>query len=177
MSIEKIISTLPLKSNAERDRIRVNAQRLLADGKPAQKVDAEKVIVALDDLAESEHRTRYERLKDAPVSQRVIEAFQAEPPTDTEVKVIRALLANPHATSAALSDACGWRGQVWHAHFGAMCRAREVWLWPAERSVLRDSNFWSGILADFDAETSTWTMKPDVAAAFCELGLAPGTVS
>lgn len=174
MSIEKIISALPRKSNEERDRFRRNANDILTGRRPGNKDDAAQMIAALDAIQRSEHRDRYEHLKGAPVARRVVETFQADPATETEAKVIRVLLANPGASSAALSDALGWGGQIWHTHFGTMCKNREAWLWPAERSVMRDANFWSGILADFDMATSTWTIKPDVAEAFGELGLAPG---
>lgn len=107
------------------------------------------------------------------MAQRVVEAFRAHPATETEVKVIRVLLANSGTTSTALSNRIGWSGQSWHVHFGTMCKTREAWLWPAVTSELRDKQVWSGILANYDKATSGWTMKDDVAGAFAALGLAP----
>ena len=56
-------------------------------------------------------------------------------------------------------------------HFGTMCKNREVYLWPATRSENRDAAFYSGIIATFDPTGALFTMKPDVVAAFKELGI------
>jgi hypothetical protein len=60
---------------------------------------------------------------------------------------------------------------IWQMHFGNLCKAREDLLWPAKGAETRDGLFWSGILADVERGTNRFTMKPDVAAAFLELGL------
>lgn len=54
-----------------------------------------------------------------------------------------------------------------------MCKQREAYLWPAEKFERRDASFYTGILADAEFVDDTWyfTMKPDVAQAFSELGL------
>lgn len=127
---------------------------------------------ALDAQEEAEHKALYEKLAGMPAAERVVEEFRAVPPTETDIKVIRALIQNPGSTSTELSKALGWGGKSWHMHFGKMCEAREVYLWPAERFEKKDANFYSGILADFSADGSLFTMKPDVAAAFEELGFA-----
>ena len=169
---DKIIASLPQKSTAERARIRANCEDKLANGTPQQQADARKVLDALDALAQSEAATLYDRLSGMTVAARVVEAFRKQPPTETEVTVILALLNTPAATSTDLSRACGWKGQIWHTHFGTMCKKREADLWPADPALTRDGNFYSGILADLDPEGNRFTMKPDVAAAFAELGMA-----
>ncbi|AHM02974.1 hypothetical protein roselon_00534 [Roseibacterium elongatum DSM 19469] len=172
MSIDRIIASIPEKSEADRDKMRENAKRLSETGTAQQKTDAEKLLAALDRAAEAELKALYDRLKDLPAAARVVEAFRALPPSETDVKVVRALLDNPSSTSATLSAAIGWKGQAWHMHFGKMCFDREVYLWPAERSEKREASFYSGILAEFDPNGSLFTLKPDVVAAFAELGIA-----
>ncbi len=170
-STDMIVGSLPHKSQAERARMRANAERLADKGIPTQKTDAERLLDALAALTEAEAKTLYDRLSGLTVAARVVEAFRKQPPTETDEKVIMALLRHPGSTSEALSKICGWRGQIWHTHFGKMCGARETWLWPATRSEKTDTKFLCGILAEYDWATSGWTMKPDVAAAFAELGL------
>lgn len=166
-----IIASLPHKSQAERARIRTNAERWVKSGTPAQKAEGKKMIAALDALGEAEAKTLYDRLSGMTVAKRVVEAFRKQPPTETEVTVILALLNYPGSTSTGLSKACGWKAQIWHTHFGTMCKKREADLWPAEPFTKRDANFYSGILADLDPNGNRFTMKPEVADAFAELGL------
>ncbi|MCA1338291.1 hypothetical protein [Pseudooceanicola marinus] len=174
MSIDLIIATLPSKIAAERQQMRDNAERLIEKGSAAKQADARKLLNALDELEAEERETLAQWVRDTPIGDRVLRAFEVVPLSDTEAKVIRALMDNPGSTSAELSKACGWRGQTWHAHFGKMCGAREVYLWPAEMSARREEKLWSGILADFDENTATWTMKPEVADAFATMNLGPG---
>lgn len=171
-STDIIISSLPHKSQAERARMRANAERLADKGTPTQKADAKRLLDALAALTEAEAKTLYDRLSGMTIAARVVAAFRKQPPTETEVTVILALLNNPAATSTALSKACGWKAQIWHTHFGTMCKKREADLWPAERFEKRDASFYSGILADLAPDGNLFTMKPDVVAAFAELGLA-----
>jgi hypothetical protein len=172
MSIQKTIDRLPDMTQEGRDKLRINAQRLASDGNDTQRADAETLLKALDDLAIAEHQTLYDQLKGMKAAERVAEAFRREPPTDTEIKIIEALLANPGSTSTELSQACGWKAQTWHMHFGTMCKNREIYLWPAPPSALRDNEeMMTGILADLDTDGNKWTMKPDVEAAFRAMGL------
>jgi hypothetical protein len=59
-------------------------------------------------------------------------------------------------------------------HFGNLCKDRQTYLWPAPTTERGDGLFFSGILADIDPATNRFTMKPDVAVAFAELGLKAG---
>ncbi len=170
-STDIIIGSLPHKSQAERARMRANAERLADKGTPTQKADAKRMLEALNALILSERQKLNDLLSTLTMPLRVIEAFRHLPPTKTEEKIILALLDNPGSTSTDLSRACGWKGQIWHTHFGTMCKKREDDLWPADPAVARDGNFYSGILADLDPTENRFTMKPDVTAAFAELGL------
>ena len=171
MSIDKVIASIPSKSEADRRKMRTNAQRWLSSGTEAQKRQARQFLDALDAQIMSERKKLNEVLSAMTLAARVVEAFCKQPPTPTEEKVIRALLDHPGSTSTALSRACGWKGQIWHNRFGTMCKNREIDLWPAEPFAHRDANFYSGILADLDPDGNRFTMKPDVARAFSELGI------
>ena len=167
MNVDAIIAAIPGKTREERRRLRENADRLSANGSPAQREAAGRVLSALDahEAAEAERQQADRdalRRKTAgrSVADRVKAAFDAVPPTATDAKVIQVLLDNPGLTSRELSERLGWGGVIWHTHFGKMCRDREPWLWPAEPA--RDANFYCGILADLD-EAHRWSMKPEVA--------------
>jgi len=173
MSIDRIIAALPGKSEADRRKIRTNAERWQATGTPAQQAEANKMLEALEAQTVSERQAQSEHVEAMPVFDRITEAFTKRPPTATEEAVIRALLDNPASTSTELSRACRWKGQIWHTHFGKMARSREPDLWPADPSQTRDAHFYSGILADLDPDGNRFTMKPEVAAAFTEMGIFP----
>jgi len=172
MSIDKIIAALPDKSEADRKKMRTNAERWLATGTPAQQADASKLIEAQEALTVTERQTQSDHVEAMPITERVTEAFTKRPPTPNEETIIRALLNNPASTSTELSRACGWKGQIWHTHFGTMAKNREPDLWPAEPFTSRDRNFYSGILADLDPAGNRFTLKPEVAAAFAGMGIS-----
>lgn len=172
MSIDKIIASIPTKSEADRAKMRTNAERLLSSGTPPQKVDARKLLDALDAAVVAEREKLNDLLSKMPMSARVADAFRKRPPTANEEKIIRALLENPHSTSGELSKAYGFDSQIWQMHFGNMAKAREADLWPAEHSITRDAHFYCGILADFDPDGSRFTMKPEVVLGFAALGIS-----
>lgn len=172
MSIDKIIASIPEKTEADRKKMRANAERWLSTGTPAQKADARKLLDALDAAVMAERAKLNDLLSKMPMSVRVAEAFRKRPPTRGEEDVIRALLDNPHSTSNQLSKAYGHDSQIWQMHFGNMAKAREADLWPAEPFATRDANFYCGILADFDPNGSRFTMKPEVVLGFAALGIS-----
>lgn len=170
MNIDKIIAGLPGMSQQERERVRTNAEKLLDSGNAEQKAAATKVITALGDVEEAEHKALVDRLNGMEVSARVVEAFRVNPMSETEAKIIQVLLDHPGSTSTELSQALGWGAQAWHMHFGTMCANRAIYLWPAPKSEVRSADFYSGILADLSPD-NRWTMKPEVEVALSELGL------
>lgn len=172
MSIEKIIASIEGLSEDNRRKMRANAVRMKAGGTALQQAQAARVIEALDARRHAEIAALNAALSAMTIAARIVAAFRRRPPTLTEETVIRALLDNPASTSTELSSACGWKGQVWHAHFGKMAKAREADLWLAEASVTRGASFYCGILADLDPDGNRFTIKADVAAAFAELGIA-----
>lgn len=172
MSIERTLQTLPNLSVQERDRLRINAERLQAKGTPQQKVDATTLLQAMAGLESARRQALIDRLAPLSVAQRVVEAFRAMPMTETERKLVQVLMDHPGSTSTELSRALGWGGQSWHMHFGTMCFLREAYLWPAPPSNRPGQDFYSGILADLEAGTR-WTLKLDVAEAFAAIGITP----
>lgn len=175
MSIEKTLAAIPGQSQADRAKLRANAERLAATGTPAQQAQAKAVLAELDRVAQVEAARLHAAVSAMDMAARVAAAFTKNPPTLNEEKVIRALLDNPHSSSSHLSKVCGSDSQIWQMHFGNMAKAREADLWPAERFTKRDANFYCGILADFDPDGSRFTMKPEVAHGFAALGITPRT--
>lgn len=170
MNIDRIIESIPTKSKAERQDMRDNARRWLDTGTAEQKAQAAQLIAALDGDEQASRQAQYQRLKDMPLAQRVVEAFRVSPPSDNERKTIQALLANPGATSTELSRAYGHDSMIWQMHFGNMCKDRQAHLWPAEKAEKRDGQFFSGILADYDPLSGGFAMRAELIPAFEELG-------
>ncbi len=168
MSVERIIAGIPTLDQAERKRLRANAEAKLGDA--ARMADARRVIEALDMQAALEKAELSEHVRGLPRVQRIVQAFTRSPMTETERKLVQVLLDNPGESSEGLSRALGWGGTTWHMHFGTMCKDREANLWPADPSAIRDAAFYSGILADL-SDANRWTMKPEAVTALAELGL------
>ena len=154
--------------------MRENAAALLASSDPKKAADADKLLAALEELEREEQEQLIGELKDLPIAERVVRAFTVEPMTETEAKIIQVLLDNPGSTNRDLSRKLDWNDNGFDLHFGTMCRNRTVYLWPAPDAGNRDGKFYSGILAEYDEDGSSFTMKPDVAAAFVKLGLKGG---
>ncbi len=173
LNIDKIVAAIPSAGPEKRRQMRTNARTWLETGTDAQKQAAQTLLTALDGQEAQEREALIGELRGMAVSERVVRAFTVQKMTETEARLIQALLDNPGSTSSALSRAMGWEAQSWHLHFGTMCFNRSTYLWPAPESERRDGAFYSGILADFDDASSTFTMKAEVAAAFAKLGLRP----
>jgi hypothetical protein len=173
MNVDKVIASLPNKTPAERRAIREHSEAWLVSGSSEQQKAAQQVAEALDDLERTEIEALVKHVSALPKAQRVVEAFKDPEMTETERAVVKVLLDNPGSTSTELTAALGWRAQAWHMHFGTMCFNRRARLWPAPPAEKRKADFYSGILADFDEESSTFTMNPDAATGFAALGLRP----
>ena len=163
MLIDKIIAAIPGKSRAEREQMRRNAEEGFRRNKGSgtsrdrgtgRSGGADRVLLA-----------------GMPLAERDAQAFRTRPPSEAEEKALRALLDHPGATSDPLSEVCGWGGLSWHLHFAEVGKRREHLLWAAPHNVVRDTDFWCGMLADFDRDGSRWTMKPEVVAGLGGIGL------
>ena len=171
MSIDKIIATIPTATRDQRDAMRRNSEAKIASGDAKAKAEAEALVAALDRHEAEEQGALITELKGLTVVERVVRAFTVVPMTENDEKLIRVLLDNPGSTSTELSQKLGWGGKTWHMQFGTMGKIRAVYLWPAPDAVTREGKFFSGILADLDPAGNLFTMKPDVVAAFAQMGL------
>jgi hypothetical protein len=171
MNIDKQIAATPSLSGDERARMRSNAERWLESGTDVQRDAATRLLVALDAFEAEADQERVAKIKAMSTSQRIVTAFERRLLTETERKVVQALLDNPDSSSTVLSTACGWKGQIWHEKFGTMCAKRGADLWPAPYAETRDAPFYSGILADFDDSSRGFTLKVDAVEAFAFFGL------
>ena len=171
MDVEKIIEGLPRRTPEQRKQMRLNAIEQSESADPKKAAEAQQFLSALAAMEASEHAELIAEVAGMEPAARVIKAFKAEPMTDTEQRLIQVLLDNPHSTSGELTEKIGWKGMSWHLHFGTMCANRGVYLGQPPKATTPNGKFYTGILADFDNATSRFTMKPDVAAAFAQLGL------
>jgi hypothetical protein len=110
---------------------------------------------------------------------KIVAAFERTPLTTSEAKTVKALMNNPGAAPLELSAAIESESSgAWQLLFGRLCRRREADLWPAPPAFGRRtpggdiSRFYTGILADWDLNSRTFTMKPEAIEAFSRLGCA-----
>jgi hypothetical protein len=165
MNVERLIATLPGKTDAERRIIRKRAMDWADNGLDTEKTAARHVLEALAKLIEREARAD-------PVS-KVKRAFEAIPVSDSERALIQVLLDNPATTSTRLTEAMGWSDKAWQLHFGKIGWDRQEYLWPASWVEKRNAPFKAGILADYDDHNHGFTMKPEVVAGLERVGIAP----
>jgi hypothetical protein len=171
LNIEKILASIPSAAPEKRKQMRVNAEGLIESGDTSQRAAATRLLDALNAQNAIDDNVLRTELAGLDITERVKRAFTVRPMTDNEQKLIQVLLDQPNSTSSALTKALGWKAQSWHLHFGTMCANRALYLWPAPDAENRDGKFYSGILADLKEPENTFTIKPDAAAAFAQLGL------
>lgn len=171
MTIAKILAAIPSASREQRNKMRSNALEKLDGADTAWHSPSQALLAALDAQERSEQADLIAELFAMEPAQRVVRAFKAMPMTATEEKLIRVLLEHPASTSTQLTEHMGWQAQSWHLHFGTMCANRGVYLGPPTFAGQATGQFYTCILADLDPNGNLFTMKPDVAAAFAQLGL------
>lgn len=174
MNIDKLIDAIPRQSAEDRRAVRINAARIQTSGSDAQKKAAHALISALNQCEAGERGDIVSRISNMDIAARVIEAFRVMPPTDDERRVLEALLNNPGCGTLILSQICGWKDQIrFNGVFGKLCRKREVYLGSSpDKYDATGEDFYSSILADVEAKTLRYTLKPGVAAALAEIGRA-----
>jgi len=180
MNIDKLLEAIPSMSVAKRKIQRENAERALKSDKANLHEPARRILAALDAQA-TEQALADDRAKDAireharslPASERIINAFTAIAMTETDRKLVQAVLDHPGSPSTVLTHSLGWKNLAWQLHFGAMCRAREHLLGAAPYEAKRDDKFYTGLLCDYDDATNGFTLKPEAVDAFAAIGLSP----
>ena len=181
MNIDKIVARIPALTRQERESQRANAEEKLNSGDLKWATAAPALLAALDAHEDAEARshaearaTRLSALENSTTVERIIAAFQDEPPTPTEEKLVRVLLDHPGGTCAELSTRIGWDPVAWDMHFGAMCSRRVAWLWPLEPAVRETKDGYIRLLTiqQKDGEDAVrYTMKPEAVAAFAFLNM------
>lgn len=171
MSLNRLLERLPGMDAPARQRLRANASTWASDVDSRKQKEGAQALAAIEAYEQEERERRRQDLQGMDVSQRVIEAFRQIPLSETDQKVIQALLDHPGSASAKLSAAVGWRGNAWHMHFAEASKKRAHLLWHGPWVEERKAEFYCGILADFEDAGSRFTMKPEVVEAFAALGM------
>lgn len=171
MTISKLIAGLGARTDAERREMRAKAEAWLSSGDETRAAQARELLTALDGVEAAEGQARAERLAAMSFADRILMAFERRPFTDTERKVIQALLDHPDSSTTELSAICGWRGKIWHEKFGTLCKNRRENLGEPPPAVTREGPFWGGLLAIAPVDTDRFTLKPEAVEAFQRLGL------
>lgn len=142
MNIELTLAKIPAMTADQRKTLRANAEEKLASGDPKWAIDAPRVLATLDAFEEEQGRVTSQRraikianLKDASAVERIVLAFEIEPATQAEEKMIQILLDHPGSTATQLTDLHGWVGDAWDLQYGGMCARRQEYLWPLEPAV------------------------------------------
>ena len=178
MEIGNIVALYTKKTAQERLRMRANAKRWTISGSPKEQAAGQKALTEFNRIDAEELQAHIEAQRQKSSMERVLNTFRQHPMTETERRIIEVLIENPGSTSARLTELCGYKGgSAWHLRFGIMCRDRRMELWPALPSEIRDADFYSGILADWNNTDRTFTMKSEVVEAFALLGVGPAGAS
>jgi uncharacterized protein (DUF1778 family) len=173
MNVRGVINRVPSMHSEERQTVRARALEWLEDGTEQQKREAKEVLDALAAAEAREQEVLVRHVAGLSKAERIVEAFQKLPMSESQRTVVQVLLDNPGLSSEALTKKAGWKAQAWHLRFGLMCRGRGHLLWPAPFDKDRGADFYSGILSDFDEATRGFTLKDEAVEAFERLGLRP----
>lgn len=183
MDIAKLRETRAAKTPAERKQMRANAERAAAHGTAERQAEAHAVLEELDRLAAPPRRPEPpapEELARQSLGERAARCFAEVPPSEAEHRLMSVLLANPNSTSAELTAAMGWDGDnAWHVRFGNMVERRLPWLAPRAEEGEGARTWLCGVLATAQQADRgwIWAMKPEVAEALAELGIAAAAPS
>ncbi len=174
MGIEKLIASIPNRTDIERKTMRTNAEARL-DFDP----QAGLLVAALDEFelerkrkGEEQRRRAVESLDSSPLSERVKIAFH-DLESETDRRVVQVLLDYPGSTCAELSEKLGWAPNTWDMHFGSICAVRADFLrdlrgTPAEG---RSANLPLLTLQERSEDNAIrYTMKPEAVEGFRLLG-------
>lgn len=180
MNIDTILTKIPLMSVDERKTLRANAEEKLASGDAKWADAAPKVLEALDAvnaeegrLALAAHNSKVADLDECSPIERIVIAFELDPPAPGEDKLIQTLLDHPGSTCAELSHYHGWEETAWDMQYGLMCAKRQDYLWPLEPDV-RDEVKPNIDMLTFKTRGADgvlrYTSKPEAVEAFGRLG-------
>lgn len=180
MSIDQTLARIPSMSTDQRNSLRLNAQAKLEAGTPQWLQDARTVLEALAKHEEQERRdaeadraSKVFSLEASSTAERVLSAFEYDPPTPHEQSLIQTLLDNPGLSCSALSDRHGWREVAWDMQYGAMCSKRRDFLEPPGHGQRTEPRRYIDLLTDEvrgeDGELR-YSTKSEAVEAFKRLG-------
>lgn len=180
MSIEQTLAQIPSMTTVQRASLRLNAQSKLEAGAPQWLQDARRVLDALGEFEEQERRnadvaraSKVAALEGSSVAERVLCAFEYDPPSQHEHSLIQTLLDNPGLSCSELSDRHGWREVAWDMQYGAMCSKRRDFLTSRGSVTRAEPARFIDLLTDEvrgeDGELR-YSTKPVAVEAFKQLG-------
>ncbi|MBL6455076.1 hypothetical protein JMJ55_07055 [Belnapia sp. T6] len=185
--LDRLLNTLPSRTPAELAVMEANALARPKDPNAAALLEAIAADRALREAAKPAPTGRAARpvidleavteaMRDLPAGERILAAFQAKPPTATELAWLRVLHAHPGSTGEELARHAGEKGaNSFHLRVGSLCAARSAWL--AQDFVPYRDKQWKcvALCAPADREEggrtlTEWRLKPEAEAALRELG-------
>jgi len=175
MDVDRIISAIPGRTEDERERMRANAERCIADGPEKMRDAAQKVIEALDQQKVDDATAFDTRIANMGPKDRLVAAFAALPLTKMEIKLLTALLNNPQSTAQELSAVCGWQGRIWQKRLEALYAKRAAYLSPTEDGVAPKDGFGFELLAELGDGDVGFTMRPEAVEVLATLKVKAST--
>ena len=177
MGVEKLIAGIGKRSDSERKVMRDRALAAMESGNAAEGADATRLFEALEVFAADQVAARERLIKnlaDEPLTRRVVVAFETDEPSPTEARLIRVLLSHPDSSCAELSTRMGWAPNTWDMGFGALCGKRSQFLQALAGTPSEGpSSFLPLLTLQYRGPDGVirYTMKPEAADAFRQLGL------
>ncbi len=187
----KILEKIPSMDRRRLAQLKENCSNIVENGPESKRADAVKILSEIEAelnrrLEEESERQRASReeteieMRDKPLFERVLRAFEKLPPRDAELKWLRVLAANPGADIYRLAAEAGSKsGGTTNLKIGSICRIREHYLGSAPPNTTRaGEKLYSALLVDFehhkDESGKVWTgwrLKQEAEAALCHLGI------
>jgi hypothetical protein len=87
------VALLRSRTDEQRAQMKLNAKQAATN--PKLEAEAREVLSALEQFEQEERQTLEQHVRSLPIARRIAEAFKAEPPTETEVKLVQVLLDHP----------------------------------------------------------------------------------
>ena len=179
MNIEKLIASIPTLTPEQRKGMRGNITDKMQSVDPATVESAAMLLAALDAFEENltvQRTKEMEELSRRPFAERLAVAFQRDPLSEREARLLQVLLDNPGGSCAELSAGMGNAPNTWDMGMGSLCAQRRGWLHGfSAKGEGRSENL--ALMTDQARGENgeiRYTLKPEIAAVLAGLGLRPG---
>jgi hypothetical protein len=178
MNIEKLVTSIPTLMPEQRKVMRGNIMDKLQSGDPAKVESAKALLEALDAFEAnlSVQRTKeMEELSRRPFAERLTVAFQQDPLSETEARLLLVLLDSPGGSCAELSARMGWAPNTWDMGMGSLCAQRRDWLhgFSAKGEGKSENLALLTVQTRGEAGEIRYTLKPEIEAVLTGLGMRP----